>query len=98
MSDDDDWYDQPYTKADMLKPGFDPFEAYKAWIAKRLIPETPAEEAARIQRARKRVIAALAELEKRRLNPPPPIKVPAPPSEEERWKKALKDIKNNRQK
>jgi hypothetical protein len=41
---DDSWIDQPYTAADLLKPGFDPFEAHRAWIARRLAI-TPQDEA-----------------------------------------------------
>jgi hypothetical protein len=91
--DDDSWWDEPYSHADMLKPGFDPYEAHLAWCRERAKPETIDEARARIRRARMRVGAALRAL--KAAKPVKPRK-PKAPNEAARWRKALKEIRKRK--
>jgi hypothetical protein len=101
---DEEWVDQPYSNADMRKPGFDPFEAHKAWIKKRVEankPETVAQARRRIARVRARVDRALAKLKAAppcHPVPPPKLTLLKSPDLSEDWQAAVDDIKRRKNK
>ena len=72
LDDDDPWFgDQPYTDEDLKKPGFDPFEAHYAWLARRRAV-TPQQEARRRQVALARITGELERFkEEQRTRPKP---------------------------
>lgn len=87
---DDDWLDLPYYESDLQIPGFDPFEAHKAWALRRLAA-TPQQEAL----ARQAVLARIDE-EMRNWKPPKykkRKKVDESKASIKLWKAALKALK-----
>ncbi len=94
MPDDDDWLDLPYTNEDLKKPGFDPFEAYKAWIDRRR-NRTPQDEARARAAALARLDEVMAKFREDEKKPKPRKK--RQPTEAQKslklWKSALADAK-----
>jgi hypothetical protein len=95
---DDDWIDQPYSNADLEKPGFDPYEAHLAWLDRRRERNNdPAYLEARRQAASERIRKALAKFKREPRKPKKPKRIP---TESERivkeWKAALKAAKQKK--
>lgn len=108
MADEDDepLRDEPYSNSDLLKPGFDPFEAHREWIARRQFNyPTPAQQQARQDAAIARIKAAVqADAEERAKRPKRKKKrnyVKTSKRDEsaesvKMWKEALADIQQKR--
>ncbi len=91
---DADWLDLPYTDEDLKKPGFDPFEAHMAWLARRAA-RTPQDEALARRAALARLDEHMAKWREEDKKPKPRKK--RPPSEAAKslklWKGALAEVK-----
>lgn len=100
--DDDPFYAEPYSTTDLAKPGFDPFEAHKAWCATRKATLATHQSFAGFAIAR--VKAAIAAVAAGKRDPTIPKqkhrKLKTEPTASERtvqeWSAAVKDIKKRK--
>jgi hypothetical protein len=95
--------DQPYTNADLRKPGFDPFEAHRAWIARKKLGLSLAEREQRRTAAITRTRAAIAKCaeeekhpKRKRWRPPKLQLVKSSKSTLNEWKEALADVERRK--
>lgn len=96
MPDDEDRLpgSEPYTNDQLKDPAFDPFEAHRQWIARRAAI-TPAQRQAQIDAALKRLDKHMAAWREEEKKPKKRKKKINLPSELDRWKKALAEVKKH---